>query len=55
MFQFDILRGWAVFYFSGVIGHGGRSRRGIPVSKDLKGRCRKNTFFQVDNKAIGGS
>jgi hypothetical protein len=51
---FDILRGWAIFDFSGVIGRGGHSRHQNPVSKDLKRRCCKNTFFQVDGETIGG-
>jgi hypothetical protein len=42
---FDILRGWAIFYFGGVISSGGGSRRRNLLSKNLKrGGC-KYTFF----------
>jgi hypothetical protein len=32
---FDIVRGWAVFNFAGVMGHGGRSYRRNRVSKNF--------------------
>ncbi len=50
---FDVLRGWAVFNFGGMIGRGGRSCRQDLVSKNFKGGCCENTFFQVYGKAIG--
>jgi hypothetical protein len=50
----DFLRGWAIFDLGAVIGRVGRSCRRNPVSKNLKGRCCKNTFLQIDGKVIGG-
>ncbi len=51
---FYILKGWAIFYFGGVIGRGGRSCRRNGVSKNFKRRCCENTFFKVNGKTIGG-
>jgi hypothetical protein len=51
---FDVLRGWAIFDLGSVIGYWGRSCRRNLMSKDFKGGCCKNTFFQVDGEAIGG-
>ena len=49
----DVLRGWAVFDFGGVIDPRGRSCRRNRVSKNFKrGGC-KNTFFQVNCQTIG--
>jgi hypothetical protein len=50
----DILRGWAIFGFGGVISRWGCSRRRNPVSKNFKGECCKKTFFQVDGEVIAG-
>jgi hypothetical protein len=50
----DVLRGWAIFNLGSVISHWGCSSRQNPVSKNLKRRCCKNTFFQIDGEAIGG-
>ncbi len=41
----DILRGWAIFNFGGVIGRGGRSCRRNCVAKNFKRRGCKNTIF----------
>jgi hypothetical protein len=52
---FDVLRGWAIFDFGGMIGGGGRSCRQNPVSKNFQGGCcGKKFFFQVYGEAIGG-
>jgi hypothetical protein len=51
---FDVLRGWAIFDFGGVISHGGRSCHQNLVSKNFKGGCCENTFFPVYGEAIGG-
>jgi hypothetical protein len=51
---FDIIRGWAVFYFSSVIGHGGCSCRQNHESKNFqRGGC-KNTFLKVNGETISG-
>jgi hypothetical protein len=50
----DILRGWPIFDFGGVIGRGGCSCRRNRMAKNLKRRCCKHTFSQIDGEAIGG-
>jgi hypothetical protein len=49
----DVLRGWAILDFAGVIGRGGRSCRRNRVAKNFEGRGCKNTLFQVNCQTIG--
>jgi hypothetical protein len=50
----DILRGWPIFYFGGMISCGDRSCCQNGVAKNFKRRCCKHIFFQMDGEAIGG-
>jgi hypothetical protein len=51
---FDVLRGWAIFDFGGMIERWGHSCRQNPVSKNFKGGVAKTHFSKLMAKAIGG-
>jgi hypothetical protein len=50
---FDVLRGWEIFDFGGMIGLWGCSCRRNLVSKNSREGVAKFTFFQIDGEAIG--
>ena len=50
----DVLRGGALFDCGGLLRRGGGTFRRNRVAKKFQGGDSKNTFFQIDGKAIGG-
>jgi hypothetical protein len=50
---FDVLKGWEIFDFGGVIGLWGCSCRRNLVSKNSREGVAKFMFFQIDGEAIG--
>ena len=50
----DVLRGGALFDCGSLLRRGGGAFPRNHVAKKLKGWESKNTFFQIDGKAIGG-
>ncbi len=50
---FDILRGWAIFYFGNMIGRGGRSRRKMVCPRISREGAAKTHFSKLMARLLG--